>query len=342
VSEIPYVNALGDAFERLAGAAGAPAQRRRRLRARRLRLIVVLVVLVAGGVASASALLGGGSRATELAANGVVCYARGGGVTVQPSHGLSPTALCAGAGGSGLPASRLVACTGGAQTNEPYVMVYPRVHADECARRRLAPLPASYAGAQARVSLLGRALVAVEDSRDCVAFPAFARQAQAILERLGWWGWRVRRGRVLRPGGACAGLSEGSAGKPEIYGSLQVANRTLELFTMPPRSAILGERAVWAELDRVSGGSCLTPAGLEADARSDASAHDLGVAFAITREPRFVGVGDGRQPRYEQGCAVMFGVELVPHASRLDIQILYRSAGSTPAQGSTLPESRYR
>ena len=346
ISEIPYVNSLGDAFDRLADPAPARRgllRRRRRRGSGRLRLIAVVVGLVCAGAASAAAVLGG-SRATELAANDIICYspAAGGGVAVLADRGGSPTAACAAAGESSLPASRLVACVGGSGPNGPYVEVYPRRHADECARRHLAALPSAYAGAQARVAALGSALAAVEGSRDCVSFAAFKRAAQMILERLGWSGWSVRERSVLRGGGECAGLAEGGAGQPSINASLAVGSRTLQLFAMPPRSVTGGERAVWAELDRASAAGCQTTEALESVARTDASAHALGVAFAVTREPRFVGVGDGRQPRYEQGCAVMFGVELVPRTRRLDVQILSRAAGSTPAQGATLPASSYR
>jgi hypothetical protein len=336
VSEIPFVNQLGDALER--GAVTAMAPRRRLWAPRHLRLIVVVALLAVAGGASAAVLLSR-STATELAANDVACYGAGGGVTVLASDGSSPTVLCSHALGGAPSAASLVACIGGSGANGPSVRVYPARSSDECQRRGLAPLPAAYAFAQARAAALGRALLAVLDSSDCVPLAQFTVRAQGLLESLGWAGWRVREEPIQR--GGCGSLVEGGAGEPEISGSLEAGTRTLVLWGRPPHSVLAGERATWRALDSASAGRCFTVAALEAFANGEASSHGLAAAFKLTREPRHVGVGDGRQGRYDGGCAVMASVELAPASTRLDILIYAGSGGTAGPQGSSPPASSY-
>ena len=336
MSEIPFLEQLGDALERGAVVAGTP--RRRWSLRRHARLVVVVALLAIGGAASAAALLGG-STATELAANGISCYDAAGGVTVLSSEGRPPTVVCSQALNGAVPASGLIACFGGSGPNGPLVQVYPARRSDECQRRGLAPLPASYAAAQARVAALGNALLAVENSRDCVPLAEFKVRAQSLLEQLGWAGWGVRVESGTR--GTCGSLVEGGAGKPEVSGSLEAGRRTLVLWGTPPRSVLAGERATWRALDNASGSRCLTVPALESYASGEASAHALTAAFAITREPRFTEMGDGRQGRYDGGCAVMAGVELAPGARQLDI-LIYAAGGADAApQGSSPPASSY-
>lgn len=336
MSEIAFLNELGDALERAAASASAP--QRRWWRRGRVRLAVVVALLAIGGGASAAALLNG-STATDLAANSVACYDAAGGVTVLASDGRSPTALCASVPGAQLPASGLVACIGASGANGPLVAVYPAARPDECAHRGLAPLPAPYRSAQTRVHALGRALIAVERSRDCVPLAEFSSRAAAVLGRLGWSGWSVRVEDLRHE--PCGGLSEGGAGVPSISSSLEAGTHTLKLVGIPPHSVLEGERATWRTLEEASGASCLTVGALESLAQTVASSHDLSGAFAVTREPRFTGVGDGRQPRYDSGCAVMAGVELLPGSRRLDVLIYSSSGASAAPQGSTPPASSF-
>ncbi len=339
MSEIRYVNLLGDALERQARAALTAAPRRRRTR-KRVQIALIAAALIAGAVASADALFTT-DVGTELATNGIACYEPGGNLTEINNVGGDPRAQCAKVLGKGWTASRLVSCMETAGHNDALVAVYPAYHALECQRHGLAPLPASFGQAQARVAALGRALVAVERSADCVPVSEFARRAQAALDRLGWHGWSVRVERPVRTYGTCGGLREGSAGAPSISSSLEVAGRTLNVLTLPPRSAIDGERSIWRSLDAASGHGCLTLTALERDARSQASAHGLMAAFAVTRQPRFEELGDGRESSYRNGCAVMASVELGASPQRLDI-LVYELRGRPAApQGSPPPNSAF-
>jgi hypothetical protein len=65
------------------------------------------------------------------------------------------------------------------------------------------------------------------------------------------------------------------------------------------------------------------------------------VAFAITDEPRFTGVGDGRQERYDAGCAVMANVELT-HNGGIDVLIYEKGSKPAAPQGSNPPQSAFR
>jgi hypothetical protein len=336
MSEIPFLNQLGEEIERAAVA--SMARRRRRHRLVHPRSIVALAVLAVGGGASAAAMLS--SRSTELAANDIVCHEDQGGMSVTASDGRSPVEVCAAAIGKGVSASQLVACAGGSGPNGPYVMVYIVNHPDECRRRGLQGLPASYRSAQLRVSALGQALIAIEDASDCVPVAEFAARAQQVLEQQDWPGWKVRIERVRQA--TCGTLAEGGAGLPEISGSLEGGARTLVVYTRPPRSLLGTERAVWVALNAASASRCFTPTSLESYAEQLISARGLQGAFAVTRKPPFEGLGGGRQPRYESGCAVMAGVSLAAAAPRIDVSI-YDRDGSAPApQGSSLPETAYR
>lgn len=351
MNEIPFLTHLGEEIERAAVASVTPSRRERRLMRPRLmrpKLIAALAVLVVGGGASAAAVLS--SRPTELAANDIVCYERQGNVDVTASDGRSPVEVCAQAINQGVSAShkgasarvtasQLVACAGGSGPNGPYVMVYVATRPDECRLRGLQGLPASFRSADLRVSALARALIAIENASDCVPVADFAVQAQQVLERQGWPGWRVR---VEHVRGSCGTLAEGGAGQPEISGSLEADSRTLVVSTRPPHSLLDSERALWAALNTASASRCLTPTSLQAYAKQLMSARGVQAAFAVTREPRFEGLGGGRQPRYEHGCAVMAAVSLAAAAQRIDV-LIYDRSGSAPApQGSSPPEAAYR
>src|SRR5436305_9281131 len=72
MSEIPFVDALGDSLEAAFAAAPSPSRRLRLPRSGRgrLRLLVAVLALALAGFAGARALL----STTELATNSIACY----------------------------------------------------------------------------------------------------------------------------------------------------------------------------------------------------------------------------------------------------------------------------
>jgi hypothetical protein len=181
MSEIPFVRRLGDALE--SAAAARLATRRRRIR-RRLGGGALGLAIAASGVAAGSGILSGTPE--QLATRAVGCYERLSlerGATWVSTGTASPVDTCARVLGTDGP---LTAC---AYESEGAVAVFPG--RDVCRRVGLAPLPAGYAPARARVNALHRDVVALERSARCIPPEELARRAQALLDRRGWTGWRA-------------------------------------------------------------------------------------------------------------------------------------------------------
>ncbi len=100
--------------------------------------------------------------------------------------GQRPTTACAKV--VGVPAAKLVACVARLQG----VVVYESDgDTDQCKSLGLAPLPADYASANARVHSLQQALTSDYGRSDCMSPQQLAREANADLQRLGFVGWRA-------------------------------------------------------------------------------------------------------------------------------------------------------
>jgi hypothetical protein len=138
----------------------------------------LVVVLVGGGVATA-AIVGQGS--TTLVARGLSCMSGTGndanGAYNVPQNGQSPTAACAQE--MRVPAAKLVAC---ANPKSGAVVYESNGDADQCKSLGLAPLPADYASANARVHSLQQALTSDYDRSDCMSPKQLAREVNADLQ----------------------------------------------------------------------------------------------------------------------------------------------------------------
>jgi hypothetical protein len=187
MSEIPFVNRLGDAVER-AAAARIPT-RRRRIR-RRLTVGALSVAIVATGVAAASGVF---SSPEQLAASAVGCYER-------PSFNANTSVLSTGED-SPIDTCRRVLHTDGplvACMADHHVAVFPG-GAEVCDKLGLAPLPPGYAPARAKVNAFARDVQAIETSADCIPPRELAQ--------------RVRRCLAARPAGRAGARGCGSTWK---------------------------------------------------------------------------------------------------------------------------------
>ena len=217
MSDIPYVNQLGDAIE-AAIACEPESARRRRLpriavpRGRRSASIVLAALAIGG---AAAALAHTFQNSTALVAGGVACYAgTGTGASAYynvEADGRSPQAACArvfrtdGPPALARPGVKLVACA----DPHGYVAVFRATGAAaQCRSERMSPLQTrSYAVAQSRVDRLVRALAVIGASRPCIPPAVLVGDVQRELHRLGWSGWHAQL--QTRPGDGGCGLFEG-------------------------------------------------------------------------------------------------------------------------------------
>jgi hypothetical protein len=306
MSEIPFVNQLGDELERAAKRAVAGAGRRRR---RRLGLLAVAGALAISGSALAGGLLSG--DAEEQAAADVACYDGGdpdfeGSVALVPrppaSPQVSPEDVCRRAGLAG----PLVACA-----DENGVAVIPGRDPSRCEAAGFAPLGPAYYGARDRVARLERGIMAIEDSADCITPQELMRRVQRLLDSTGWTGWSTRLSRMAG-GGPCATISY-IAGDGRRYISLLpgARPRTLRVVRSGPRriTELLysAERTLLGPLFAESGATCFTFDGLRERIGEVFAAKGVDASVRRIAFPRNAALDDedGRWTRYLAGCAIV-------------------------------------
>lgn len=285
MSEIPFVQRLGDALEE----AIAPPERARRRRRRRFGGLAVAVFLLgAGGVTIAEIL----DDPEKLATGSVACYSEPrlepDEISVQSVGGRSPTAACAEILRTDGP---LVACV-----HHDFVAVFPG--RDTCERLGLRPLPEGYEDAREKVARLRREVARLTGAADCVPPRTLTRQVQRVLDRSGWEGWHAAVGFGEGPCGTVSGLDED--------------RRRVDIARGAPRSL---ERHVLARdesLIAASGRRCFTVASLKRRVRRELAPVDRPVAFRLEVGPlpEYQDLDPtARNRRFEQGCAVHQGVD---------------------------------
>lgn len=220
MSEIPFVERLGDAIEKMA----AERTRPRRRYVRRVFAAVAALCVVAAGVATASTLLNDSER---LVAGGVECYEktsdfhRSGAQPVV--GGRSPVEACSAMLGDAVPR---VACVDGPAR---IVAVIPGTSPAACERLGLAALPADYGQARERFRALERSVAAMETS-GCIPPREFAQRLQTLLDRSGWTGWTARLRLDVEDGrcGYVRGLT--GDGRLTLEGSLNPGRRHVYVY----------------------------------------------------------------------------------------------------------------
>lgn len=304
MSEIPFVNRLGDEIEQ--AAAARIATRRSRIR-RRLVVGAVGFAVAASGVAAASGVF---SSADQLAANAVGCYDRpslNANVSVLSTGEDSPVDTCRRVMHTDRP---LVACMG-----DGHVAVFPG-GAQVCEKLGLAPLPAGYTPARAKVNAFARDVQAIETSADCIPPRALERRVQALLDRTpGWSGWRTWLRLDVESGPCGSVTSIGGDGSRTIEGSLDADGHRVMVFGSPSRSTIEllntpegpGNRLIDA-----SGERCYTIAGLHDLARRRLGETGRTLTFSAVTADENVEIMDARGRRLKEGCAVIVGLAPTP------------------------------
>lgn len=311
MSEIPFVNRLGEALE--AAVAHAPRRTFPRLRGR-LGLYLAAGALVAGGTAAAA---GGLFSSEQQATAGVGCY-EDSGVTVVWAGDRSPVDACAGA--TGHPASELVACS-----NKQTIAVVLRTTGG-CVAAGYAPLRADYEPERRRVAALEHDVIALEREVNCLPPAALAARVQALLDGRGWTGWiaRVRDG-----SGPCGAVSgPGGDGRRSMSGALDAEQHEVLISSAASFStmeSLFGLHGLAGPLMDASGASCFSRAQLVGLAMRRLVPEGLSVG-EVTTETIDEGVqlmGE-RGARYDAGCPVIVGVAPGATAAAVTLQIAER------------------
>jgi hypothetical protein len=313
MSEIPYVQALGDALERAAVA--APPKRagllRRRGRRRGVAILAFAILLAATAVTTATIV----RDPEQLAIGAVGCSESSNpdlGTAIVHLDGRSPVEVCAKLWTDrGQAPPPLVACD-----SDRGIVVITGVGRDACGNAGLASLPAGYQAAEARVARLVRDVAALEEASDCIAPRELARRVEALLERTGWTGWRT----VVTPGdgGPCGWVRRrGGDSSLTLTPVMNGETRELSVTGGPPRSLerqLYGTHSILMGLFEDSGERCFGPPDLREHARRALAPTGRDVRFKLGRLPANSGLEPPRGDRLAEGCAVVVGAALVYEA----------------------------
>jgi hypothetical protein len=331
MSEIPFVNALGDALER---AASAPQRSRRRVW-RTWRVVPVIAIVVAGAATAATMFNG----TTQLAAESISCISGtgndGNGAYDIQTLGRTPEQACSAV--VGRPAAELLACDGG---HFGIVVYYSTGRPGQCASLGYRPLPANYAADDARVHQLVIALTRLYDSRDCISPTALASGTDAVLRHLGFVGWRpqLELGPPPFRSGPCGtfpatgGSTSSAAAAVDSHGYPPGGHDLVIINTGPSRSMMALSMLLNQRLVATSGARCLTLAQARSDAEALIPSRLRPASFTVTSEPSSGGFGDARQARYEAGCTIV--VDAGTSADGHSIKIALQNRSAVPAAAS--------
>jgi hypothetical protein len=298
MSEIPFVNALGDAIER--SAAERIATRRRRIR-RRLTAGVLGFAVAATGVAAAAGVFET-APPDQLATSSIGCYSKAdlkhSDVTVISVNAPDPLEACRRMLDLNGP---MVACA------ENQVLVFPG-GPGTCAKLGLRPVPPEYGASRAKVLRLERRLTALEAPHDCWRPAALAARVQRLLDRLpAWRGYRTRLVPPLGDGPCGAVMHADGMGGRTSDGMIDTTKHEVAVISIAARSTedLLYSPQVTGLSDE-SAERCLDDAGAEALARErvESPKHPVTVTFE-----HFDGESvEPLQSRIDEGCSVIAGI----------------------------------
>lgn len=323
MSDIPFVNQLGDAIE-TAIARPAPARRRFRLSRRRYLAVALAALVVAGGGAAVADLL---HDPVEIGFGSVACFEGTepeGNIAVIADPTRSPAELCATSMRetyAGLDARDLLACSWSGHG----VVVVVRGHRGGCAARGLAPLPASYTFGRRRAAELQAAVTGFERNAGCLSPAEFARRLTGDLRRRGWKHWRAVTAGGEGPCGRVS-VATGSSIIGSIGPAVDASARTIAVKGRAPLHVELilyGPESPGVSLFDSSGESCFTVAALERHVREVLAPAHVPISFRRGTMPPDTGIADdtGRSERYAQGCAILVGSHPAFPAGRTEIVV---------------------
>jgi len=311
MSQIPFVELLGDELARAAQRQAASGHGRAR-RKHRAAIFAAVGVLVVSGTALATGLFS--EEVERQAAGGIVCAhgadPRGADISVVAPAGIEdPVDVCRRVlTAEGEDPGPLVACG-----RRGHVTVIQGRGAAACVAAESAPLDPRYARSRARTARLERDIMAIEDSADCMSPTELARRVQVLLERSGWAGWTA----AVRPdlgSGPCGSVSSFVGdGRRDASGAID-AERDQVIVT-PGASRRLtsllhsSDHSLLPGLFADSGARCHTIKSLSAHARRAFAAEHVSVSIHRTSLQPGVELddADGRATRYRAGCAVIAG-----------------------------------
>ena len=190
---------------------------------------------------------------------------------------------------------------------------------------------------------LARDLESFQATRYCISPASYIHRAQQILDDQGWTGWSVM---VEGPGplplsalgsGHCAQIPPGDGGRPDIrIGTLFNLNtHTLILNQAQPPSVDRTRGQMFPGLMAASGQRCYSYSSLKSAVTrlvaGDRVTERLTLAFARTQTPIGIQYGDGRQERYQHGCAVILDMGMAAGSlTQLDVWIAQSTAPPLP------------
>lgn len=305
MSEIPYVNQLGDAFDE-AIARRARQPRLRRLGRRRYLAVALAALTVTGGGAAVAGLF---ADSVEIGFGAVGCFDRPnteGDIAVVSDPTRSPVEVCAEALSSeGVAAGDLIAC----EWEGHGIVVLPHGGRRGCAALDLSPLPPGFRRARLRAAELQAAAVEFERTAGCLPPRRFARRLTAELRAGGWPGWRA----VADGGrGPCGRVSAptGSALLGSIAPHVDAMARTISVKGRAPLElelVLYGPDSPGVSLFDGSGERCFTLTALEEHVRTVLAPAKAPIRFRHGSMPPHTGIEQPRGRRYAQGCAIFVG-----------------------------------
>ena len=318
MSEIPFVNRLGDALDTAIAKQPSRAPRRFRL-TRRRHLAVALVALAAVGAGAAVATLS--TDPVEIGFGAVACFDRpstDGDVAIMSDPTRTPLQVCAAAlESSGLAADDLIACEWAGHG----VVALPRAGRRSCAALGLSPLSQAYRTARLRAARLQAAAIEFERGAGCLRPRRFAARLTAALRAGGWAGWRA-----VDAGGAgpCGRVSvpTGSSLLGSVGPAVDATARTIDVKGRAPLELELmlyGPESPGLRLFDVTGERCFTLEGLEAHVRDALAPARVPIRFKRGSMPPDTGVEAPRGTRYAAGCAIFVGAATVFPDGRTEI-----------------------
>jgi hypothetical protein len=302
VSEIKFVNRLGDSIER--SAAARIASRRRRIR-RRITLGALGFAVAATGVAAASGVF---SSPEQLASTSIACYERASlsaNVAVLSAGGQTPIETCRRVLKTD---AQLIACA------DHGVHVFPGGPAT-CDKLGMEPLPREYTAARRRVTAFARDVMALEKRTDCLPPQEFARRVDALLARSGWSGWRTQLRLDVEDGPCGTVSSQGGDGRRTVEGALDVEDRRVMVFGTASRALtdlLYGPHGIAGPAMDASGRRCYTVEGVQALARQRLADAGRPLSFTTGSRPAETDIAGERGDRLDQGCAVIVGLSTTP------------------------------
>jgi len=320
MSDIPFVNQLGDAIER-ASARPAPARRRFRLPRRRYLAVALAAFAVAGGSAAIAELL---HDPVEIGFGSVACFEGtepDGNIAVIADPTRSPAELCASAMREtygGLEARDLLAC----MWPDHGVVVVVRGERGGCTARGLAPLPASYTYGRRRAARLQELVRRLDRSANCIPPGEVARRLTLRLRAAGWSGWRaVPTGQGDGPCGRVSPMS-GSRVLGSIGSTVHPDRRIVEVgneFPLDLTRTVFGAGSPGARLFGSSSAHCFSVDGLKRHVRDRLAAAEVRIVFTVHSLAPNVGISGESGERYAEGCAVYSGSSIRSRGGRTEI-----------------------